>query len=107
MDISTVKKLTKYVIRWGFVDNSYWDDGNRYTNRQKTFLNFDSALEFYKEKTSRKLTKETSHVTGKTEYFRISWIQFFREITDELTPSQKKKLETSSHNSVGQSATLT
>lgn len=93
MDISVIKKMVRYTIRWGFVDNTYWDDGNRYTNRQKTFHKFNEALEFYNEKVSCRSTIETSRVTNKTDTFHIDWIQFFREITDELTPSQKKKLE--------------
>ena len=71
-----IKKKTKtvYNLIVGFVDNSYWDDGNRFTSREYEFDTLDKML---KEKENFLKTKRirTSTNDGSTREFWIEWIR--------------------------------
>jgi pterin-4a-carbinolamine dehydratase len=59
-----------YKVTYYFVDDTYWDDGNRTTSRNKEFKTYDQAVDFAKEIVA-KGTRETSRQTGKTQDFRV------------------------------------
>lgn len=52
-----------------FVDNTYWDDGNRYTCRYHGFATLAEAIEFRQKTLKVKWYEATSWVTGETDKF--------------------------------------
>lgn len=86
------KKTIKYVVRYGFVDDTYWDDGNRFTNRTKTFPTWDEAFKFYKT-IHKGWVSEVSRVTDKTQMFYVEWIKIYRQIRDRITPTQENSVK--------------
>jgi hypothetical protein len=60
----------KYRVTYYFVDNTYWDDGNRTTSRKKEFDTYDEAIAFCKQAVAQGVS-EQSKVTRKTDKFRV------------------------------------
>jgi len=52
-----------------FVDNTYWDDGNRYTRRYHEFATLAGAVEFRRKTLKAKWYEATSYETGETDKF--------------------------------------
>lgn len=57
-------------ITYHFVDDTYWDDGNRTTSRTKEVASYSDAVDFVRS-IVKKGTIETSRETGKSKRFHI------------------------------------
>lgn len=57
-----------FVVRVNFVDDTYWDDGSRYTNRDHGFDTLSEAVTFRHKVLKKRWFEATSGVTG--ERFR-------------------------------------
>lgn len=44
-----VSTTTRFKLRLGYIDNSYWDDGSRWTTETLTFSDKKSMLRIFKE----------------------------------------------------------
>jgi len=71
-------------LKIGFIDNSYWDDGSRYTSRILFFKDEEKMLEKIKElKTYKFFT--TCGESGENRSFNI---QSLTKITEEVTEEE-------------------
>lgn len=63
-----------YVVRVTFVDNTYWDDGQRWTSRWHDFDGIAQAMDFKRailKGADRGMYQATSYVTNKTDWFGV------------------------------------
>ena len=66
---------TEYSIVVGFVDNTYWDDGSRYTSRRINCVSeTDMKNQLAKFFETGKI-QATSSQTGESGVFNIGWIR--------------------------------
>lgn len=79
-------QMTEYIIKVLFVDDSYWDDGSRWSTREFSFDTYKKSSEFYKK------LKESGGFQGKGhgghKFFQYDEISIFRTETTKLTESE-------------------
>lgn len=63
--------MTKYIMRVLFVDNTYCDEGNRYTTRELTYYSIDDLADAYEEIVRTRKLWARSTVTKEAKYFDV------------------------------------
>lgn len=77
------KSTTKYRVRIAFVDDSYWDDGSRWTSETFKFTKRQEAIDFAKNTIAKGITVDGQN--GKVS-FRPNKddVTIFRDTTSEI-----------------------
>jgi len=89
------KDRTTYVVRYSYVDNSYWDDGNRTTWGETSFTSIDDAISFCREIVRTNCVTTTSHTTDETKSFP-AWsdsITVYKHIMVELSDEERARFK--------------
>jgi hypothetical protein len=61
----------KFRVAVNFVDDTYWDDGQRWTNRYHEVATLGEAVAMRRELVAAGRYQATSQVTGKTDWFSL------------------------------------
>lgn len=78
------KSVTKYRVRIAFVDDSYWDDGSRWTSETFKFAKRQEAIDFALKATIQGLTVDGQN--GKVNFRPDKRdVTIFRDTTTEVS----------------------
>jgi hypothetical protein len=79
-----------YKLVIGYVDNSYWDDGSRWTSKTVSFTNRSDAMAAIESLKKHKIVEDYGQGGGGLQNFRAHWARL-----DVIsTASQDIKLDT-------------